>query len=1099
MQKTIDFLNPSKRLVEETADWLTRRANKDAANAASLAHICVVVPTAQSGRNVRLALARRFPNGLIPPMVVQPMRLVAPADESTREATDAEVAALFLKFTESRPKRRMENGKVVELKEWAHLFRPEAFDDPDSLFSFLDQLSDIWNILGAGGMLMRDVPGNEAAQKVLAGATGDEAVRWDELAGLEEAFFEFLHEHGLRQRAESIHLAKTAPKALPGEIGEVVLPALADPVPVLYDVLKNQRGDLKVTVLLHCDKSDQDKFNEWGRPRIECWTGDNRPKLRRLTDTDIVRAASDGKLASKIADDFPESDSGREIPSIGLCDENLFPELAGAFLKREYEIHDPARYRLSASSLGSIAERLIALYDCGSAPWPWDDFVALLREYDVLRRLTTRKQDEDAVDGAPQAAEAAGAGAQTPTRTDVLRGLDIYRNVAFPSVVPQDGNLPMECFDSSDEHGKADVEYARRFAVAAHGLAGLVRDAKVASGNAASFLRAALADIYRDVCMGTWTGMKAEDGEPVLQAGNQEREREDAEFSAAIEAMLGVLSQFDEETIRDSGLPDSLLTALLRKGLSKAVYSLEPDSDNVLMTEGWLELAWSAKSKIALAGFNEGSVPETVTGHVFLPDLLRVALGLPSNDSRLARDTFLLHSIVASRGDHCVRAYFSRTNNDGDIYRPSRLLFLVDDADLPRRVETLFGALPSDERRPAREVAKDWRPRLPLEMPSLPSRDEKTTEGRLSSSSIDDWLACPFAYLLKDVLKMERLKEKDELGADDFGTLVHAALEQYALQQLERSAMGLAQLSDERDIRGSFLQILQGLREGYGRSPSLKIRIQLDSLEARLVNFAKIQAFWAGTSQNGGWRIVAKPELEFLTRPFAGEGDPLLEDVWVKGKIDRIDYKDGVGYRLIDYKTWDVRANAAKHILSSGDDESRHARDLGLPLIPPARENSSERRFLTTQLPLYARCLECAAEGELEVFTGPRPVPFAGNVIDYCYVVIGKTASETVVFGSNCDQSCATDNFEAQQRGKFILSEYSAEALETARVAIRRIRQGIFWPPGPGNSLRYDLKDILLDSPEKDLKDSDWVREQERRRAEALPAVMTEEGTEVAQ
>ena len=1097
MRKTIEFLNPSNRLVEETADWLARRANTDAAGAASLAHICVVVPTAQSGRNLRLALAKRFPNGLIPPMVIQPMRLVSPADESMREATDAEVAALFLKFTETRPKRRVENGNVVELNEWTHLFRPEALEDPDSLFSFLDQLSDIWNILGAGGKLMREVRENEAAQKVLAGAAGDEAVRWDELAELEEAFFEFLHEHALRHRAESIHLAKTAPKTLPEEIREVALPALADPVPVLYDVLENQSDGLEVTVLLHCGKSDQGKFDEWGRPRIECWTGDNRPKLRRLTDNDIVRAASDGKLAARIADDFPEANSEKEIPSIGLCDENLFPELAGAFLKKEYEIHDPARYRLSASSLGRIAERLIALYDCGAAPWPWDDFVALLREYDVLRRLTSCKQDIGAEEGSTQAADASSGDGdgEKPARTDVLRGLDIYRNAAFPSVVQQSGNLPMDCFDSSDEHGKSDVEYAKRFARAAQGLADLVRDAKDSSGNAALFLRAALADIYRNVCLGAWKDMDAADGEPVMQEGNLEREREDAEFSAAIEAILGVLSQFDDETIRDSGLTDSLLTALLRKGLAKAVYSLEPDSDKVLMTEGWLELAWSAKSRIALAGFNEGSVPETVTGHVFLPDLLRVALGLPSNDSRLARDTFLLQSIVAARGDHCVRAYFSRTNNEGDIYRPSRLLFLVDDADLPRRVETLFGALPADERRPAREVAKDWRPRLPLEMPSLPRRDEKTARGRLSSSSIDDWLACPFAFLLKDVLKMERLQEKDEFGADDFGTLVHAALEKYALEQLERTARGQPQFSDERDIRGSLLQIIQGLRESYGKSPSLKIRIQLDSLETRLENFAKIQAFWAGLSENGGWRIVAKPELDFLVRPFAGEGDALLEDVWIKGKVDRVDYKEGVGYRLIDYKTWDVKSKAVKHVLSSGEDEASHARALALPLVPPARKNLAERRFLTTQLPLYARCLEKAGAGDLGEFAGPLPVPFAGNVVDYCYVVLGKTEAETVVFGSNCDQC----DFEAQQRGKFVLVEHAGKALDTARVAIRRIRQGIFWPPGPGSSLEYDLKDILLDSPEKDLKGSDWVREQERRLAEALPAVMKEEGTEVAQ
>ena len=1090
MNTTTAFLSPTKKLIDEVAVWLKDRVRTDPAGAASLAHVLVVVPTAQSGRRLRLALAKQFMNGLVPPMVVQPMRLAVPADESLREATDAEVAALFLKFAETRPKRRTEGGKVVALEEWTHLFRPESFADPDALFSFLDQLSDIWNILGAGGLLMRDVPANEVAGKVLDEAMGDEKDRWSELSNLETAFFGFLHEHGLRHRAEGIHLAKTTPKPLPEEIDEVVLPALADPVPVLYEVLRHQRDGLKVTVLLHCDEADKDKFDEWGRPRIECWTGSSRPVLNGLADGDIVRAASDGNLAAKIADDFPEAQNDKEIPSLGLCDESLFPELSGAFLKKGFEIHNPAKFRLSASSLGRIANHFLTLYSCGDNPWPWDDFVSLLREHDVLRRFT--RSASDVPSPAASSEDIVDWEYEKPTRVQALEGLDAYRNAAFPSAVPQDGILAMDSFDSSDEHQRRDLECAKRFAKTVHGLATLLRESRVPSPDVASFLQVAMADVYHGIRLGAWTD-HAENSRPESPEAQREREREDAEFSAAIESLLGVLSQFDGEAIRDCGLSDTLRTALLRKSLSDAVYSLEPDSDTVLMTEGWLELAWSDKEKIALAGFAEGAVPDTVTGHVFLPDTLRASLGLPSNDSRLARDTFQLQSLIASRKEHSVRAYFARTNNEGDIHRPSRLLFLVDDAGLPRRVATLFGALPADGVQPPRKVAEAWRPRLPNEIPPLPSLDLATPEGRLSSSVIDDWLACPFAYLLQDVLKMDRFTEKDELGADDFGTLVHAVLEQYALEQLGNTAKGLPQLSDENRIRDSLGAIFKRLQRRYGKNPSLKIRLQLDAIEARLKSFARIQAFWA-SRDGGGWQIVAKPELEFLARPFADEGDALLEDVWIKGKIDRIDYKEGVGYRLIDYKTWDEGKKAVRHILSSGKEEAAHAKTLGLPLLPPARRDLAERRFLTVQLPLYARCLERAGEGDCCESDGALPLPFAGNIADYCYGILGKTEAETVVFGSAFEQR----GFEAQSRNKVSLKAHAKETLDTARVAIRRIRQGIFWPPGPGNALRYDLKDILLDSPERDLDGSDWVRKQEKRLAAAVPETTAERKTEAA-
>lgn len=1072
MDTNTDFLNPGNKLVDEVADWLAARAVDDPAGAKSLARFCVVVPTAQSGRNLRLALARRFENGLVPPMAKLPMQLAAPADESLREATDAEVAAAFLKFTETRPRRHEEDGKSV-LDEWTTLFHPESSGDPDSLFSVLDQLSDIWNVLGAGGLLMRDVPENAKARDALEKALGDEKVRWDQLADLENAFFAFLRDRGLRHRAESIRLAKTAPKALPEGVAEVVLPALADPVPVLYDVLEHLPGNPTVTVLYHCDDNEveRDKFDRWGRPEKDRWTEDNRPVIAGLTDEDIVRTASDAKLAEKLASDFPTHDSGKELPSLGLCDENLFPELSGVFSVKGYELHDPARFRLSASSLGRIAERLLSLYACGGDPWPWDDFAALLREHDVLRRFTSKKAH--------------------PMRTETLEGLDAYRNAAFPASVPQDADLPMDGFDPDDRHQKDDLDRALQFKAAAQAFAKSLRDARKGPPHGpAAFLRRALADIYRRIPLRPWKDVPAEDGETEPPDRIRERERDAAEFLAAIQSLLGALSPFEDETIRDLGLSDALQTALLRRALSNAAYSLEPDSDRILTTEGWLELAWSGKDKIALAGFCEGAVPETVAGHVFLPDKLRAALGLPSNGSRLARDTFLLRSIVGSRKAHAVRAYFARTNKDGDIHRPSRLLFLVDDAALPRRVQALFGPLPDDEQIPARMIKPEWRPRLSSDVPPHADRDEKTTGVNMSPSSVDSWLKCPFAHFLEHRMKLRRLDDKDELEANDFGSFVHKVLEKYAIAQLAKTEDGRPQASAVEEIKDDLRTAFDEVRAAYGTSPGLKIRLQLESAWARLENFAKIQAFWAGA----GWRIAAKPELDFRVRPFADDGDPLLADVWIKGTVDRLDYKEGVGYRLVDYKTWDDRKQIASHVLAGGDEQLSHAAAMGLPMVDKETkegERIPSWRFLTVQPALYARCLAKAGPEDLPGFDGPPPVP----VVDLCYLILGKTAPDTVVFGSKYDHG----DFEAQKRGKFVLEDHAETALDSVRVAIRRIRQGVFWPPAPGKALRYDLAEAFLDSAEKDLAGSDWVREQEERLAAAKAEEAEDTGTEDAQ
>lgn len=1056
MHPATEYIDPRAKLVDEVAAWLCGRApsagrrgyagrvRADPSGAESLAHVMVVVPTAQSGRNLRLALARsrRFAGrGLVPPRVVQPMQLVVPADESLPEATDAEVAAAFLAFAERRPRRRVEDGGIAAIEEWTHLFRPEAMGDHDALFSFLDQLSDIWRTLGAGGLLMGDVPGNEAARRILGDAMGDEADRWDELAELESAFFAFLHGKGLRHPAESLRLARTAPKAIPEEIEEVVLPALVDSVPVLCDVLARQTP--RTTVLLHCDEADRGRFDEWGRPKVECWTGSARPVLERLRDEDIFCAASDSALADLIAADFPDAGANKDVPALGLCDEELYAPLSAALGRKGWDIHNPTKFRLRSSSLGRIAERLVSLRDRGDAPYPWDDFVALLREDDVLRRLA-RRDDEEGT---------------RKKRAAILRGLDVFRNRLFPSEVPQDGKLAADRIDGADDRGREDRSFADQFAVAAGQLAHILRRARKGTSGIAPFLREALAEIYEGRELGDGIG--------------------DREFSAAIDALLSVLEQLDGATIASLAQDPSLQTALFRKCLSDAAYSLEPDSAKALVTEGWLELAWSDKDRIVLAGFREGAVPEDVAGHVFLPDRLRSALGLPSNARRLARDTFLLREMLGSREPGDVHACFARTNMDGDIHRPSRLLFLVGDKGLPGRVDALFGPLPPQSLRGGRAIAPGWAPRLSSEIPLLPGEKDGGVP-RLSASRLDAWLACPFAYYLKHVLRMERVEEKEELAANDFGTFVHDVLEEFARAQIERDRKGLPQLRDEKGIADALREIAAGFRARFGAAPSLKFRLQLEAAEKRLANVAKVQAAWA----EGGWRIVAA-ELPFDVRPFEGEGSA---DVAFSGRIDRVDWKEGVGYRLIDYKTWDARSKAAGHVLKGGEEEIAHATRLGLPVTDEctapkkgAPPEPRPRRFRSVQLPLYGLCFEKWLASDAGAELRGR---FGTAVGDYCYLVIGTDPGNTAVFGSRDDKFA----FAARTKPKTVLADLADRARKTARVAIRRIRAGIFWPPGPEDALRYDLKDAFLDSARRDLKDSEWVAEQERRISASVPA-----------
>ena len=1025
MLPSTEFLNPRAKLVDEVADWLKRRVRDDASGAKSLAHLCVVVPTAQSGRNLRLALAKRFERGILPPQIVQPMELVVPEESATDAISGVRAAAAFLAFARGRETA----GKGLS-DSWPRLFGTESATDVRFLLGFFDRLEELWTLLGAGGLLMRDVPENESAAQRLADAGGDESSRWEELAELEGAFFSFLRERGLRHRAEAIRAARAAPPPIPSGVEEVVLPALADPVPVLCDVLEKSEG-AKLTVLLHSDPSDESRFDKWGRPDPECWTGENQPALPLLRDGDVACSATDADMARRLAEEFAIArKSPMAPPALCICDDGLFRELAGAFLAVGIDLHDPEKRNLSESSLGRVLAALLDLRAARDAnrPLPWAAFARLMRENDVLLALAPEPEQ----------------------RAEMLAGLDICRNAFLPSVVPDGAVFDEERVRYSDRPA------FRAFRKAARRLLDLLGQADADRPAAPEFLLRALRAMF---------------------SGRRLREDEGAgEFRAAAKAARQALDSFGGG-LDDAGLSDEDRTALVRKALSAAAYSLEtPHSgedgteETIVKAAGWLELPWSASGNVALAGFHEGAVPQTSTGHLFLPDQLRDALGLPTNARRLARDTFLLSELLASRSENpgpgSVRVHVARTNDAGDVHRPSRLLFLVHDAELPAHVKTLFGDLPAAAAKPAREIAPGWRPRLPLEVP-LPSRDEKTPEGRLSASSIDKWIGCPLSYLFSVGMGMDRSEDKEELGYDDFGTIVHAVLEDYANEQIARTERGLSNWSDPRQIREFLHDAANKRGEAFGAHPSTRVALQLDAVKDRLMAFAAIQAAWA----RDGW-VVCEAEKKFLVRPFEGEG---ATDVRVKGSIDRIDFKEGVGYRLIDYKTWDDKEKALSHVLSSGKAQTDHAAKLKLPTLPPARANGSPRRILSVQLPLYARCLEKA-----------DPATFGGRIADLCYLVLGKDEANACVFGSAFDQGA----FECQrtpkgkiQEGKITLlcPAFFDYALDTARRAVAGIRANLFWPPGPGP--KYDLDTLFLKSPASDLEGTPWLAEQKRRLA----------------
>ena len=333
-KRRVEPFDARRKAVDAVADFLAVRARTDAAGVKSLAHILVVVPTAQSGRRLRHALARRFSAGLVPPLVRTPAHLVDLSAPDIAGRAD-ELLAL----------REANGGKGG--------------------FDVAAELADIRRILGANALSFSDV-----AEKVGSIFTGDladvEIERWQKLAGLESRYFAALQLRGKRDRVAALKDELAKPIEFSG-IEEAVVACVLDPLPVMNIVL--EKSNLPVTELV---------------PDVS-----SAPELKM---SQIAASGTAASEAAKIASLFASVKPDEALPALCLADPETFPEIQGALRAKGLKVHNPSAMALSTSSLGHLAHQLAALARTSS----YSVFSAFVRGGDVRRWLKAELKIDDA-------------------------------------------------------------------------------------------------------------------------------------------------------------------------------------------------------------------------------------------------------------------------------------------------------------------------------------------------------------------------------------------------------------------------------------------------------------------------------------------------------------------------------------------------------------------------------------------------------------------------------------------------------------------------------------------------------------------------------
>lgn len=840
------FLPWDRPLLPQAVAWLAEGWQAD--RPLDLTRTLIVVPTRQSGRRLREALATAAAargQGVLAPRVVTPevlLNLEAPADTAPRLVS-------LLAWIETL--------LSVSLDDYRAVF---PIDPPARNFGWALRLARefarLQSALAEGGLGLAGV----AAR---AGPDFPEEARWEAMGRLERLHATRLAALGLRDaQAVKVALARRPPVL---DFDRIVILATPDPMPLALEALAGQARRLPVDVVIFAPPEEAGNFDPWGRPVVAPAAGDGRLDWTRrelvLPDfNNRVRLAADPEAQAAALTALARASlplTGRL--GLGVADPEVLAPLENALARAGITAFNPEGRPRRHDALYGL---LTALASLAAAP-EFAAVGALARCPDILAWLGARL----------------GPGF-SPAR--MLAELDELHA----------GHLPPTL--------AAALLQGARFPAAAAALEEIAAlRATLVAGSFPANAAAVLAAIFGS--------RRVESGGPLAESAEcwMTILREAAHALATLPAVRPDLAEAWELVLQE---------------FASAVVTAErsPEAIDLL---GWLELLWEDAPHLAVAGFNDGRVPDAVSGDVFLPEALRARLGLKTNPARLARDAYLLSALVASRPDGRVDLFYGKTSRVGDPLRPSRLLLACPDAELPRRVEWLFQPLQPSH--PGLPWSRAWRLR--------PRRIAPLT--RISVTGLRDWLSCPFRFYLRHGLRMSAVDPgKAELDAGDFGTLLHAALQEMAT--------GFRDGTDAAELAEFLLaRFERAAREKYGTELTLPLIVQFESARQRLRAAAAVEA----KERAEGWR-TERTEWTFEI-PLG----PLL----LRGKIDRIDRHPDGRVRVLDYKTGDTaRAPAQTHLRPARrEDEARAEWNLWTDAA------GKQRVWADLQLPLYRRAV----------------------------------------------------------------------------------------------------------------------------------------------
>ena len=357
------FLSWDRPWLPQVTEWLAR--DWDRAGPLDLSATLAILPTRQSGRRLRQALAEQAAAhgaAVFPPRTHTPDTLLAAGAAAPGVATRLEALLTWCEVL-----RRVDLAAVPAVFPVAPIQRDFswAWRIAEILFQLQTQLTE-------SGLAFADVAARAPA----------EADRWTQLAVLEREQVAALNARGRRESHAARRDWARQPK-LPAGVQRIVVLALPEPLPLAVDVLAAWVSEVPVEVVVFAPAEQSASFDDWGRPMAAIWgartieLADFESRVQACADP-----AAEAERTAAIAASYPNPDG---MLGLGIADPDVASALERALSGANIAAYNPEGSPRKREGLFALLSAMAALarephFETVADLARCSDFLACLRD-----------------------------------------------------------------------------------------------------------------------------------------------------------------------------------------------------------------------------------------------------------------------------------------------------------------------------------------------------------------------------------------------------------------------------------------------------------------------------------------------------------------------------------------------------------------------------------------------------------------------------------------------------------------------------------------------------------------------------------------------